>query len=62
LFTAVDHGASYAGKTIGAGEITGRELELAVPGAGNAAQRAALQSASAYAAKQGVKLTIRRVN
>jgi RHS repeat-associated protein len=55
-------GASFAGKTIGASEITGRELQLAVPGAGNAAQQAALQSASGYAAKQGVKLTITQVH
>jgi hypothetical protein len=48
-------------KTIVSGEIAGRELLLAVPGSGTAAQQAALKCAGQYAGEQGVKLTINQV-
>ncbi len=55
------NGASSGGVEITAGEVTSRELQLAVPGAGTAAQQAALRASSEYAAQQGVKLTITQV-
>ncbi len=54
-------GGSLSGTTITSGQITGRALELAVPGAGTAAQRGALNSAMQYAKKVGVQLTIKQV-
>jgi RHS repeat-associated protein len=58
---AAFQGGKQAGTVIQASQITGRELELAVPGAGNTAQQAALKAAAEYAKQQGVNLTIKQV-
>jgi hypothetical protein len=59
---AAFQGGTRGDVEISAGQITGRELQLAVPGAGTSAQQAALKSASQYAAKASVKLTITQVH
>jgi RHS repeat-associated protein len=51
-------GRSWAGVTIRSGDISGRALDLILPGAGNADQRAAIARAVEYAASRGVTLNV----
>lgn len=51
-------GRNWAGVTIRARDITARALDLAVPGAGTAAQQAAINQAVAYGASRGVTVNV----
>jgi filamentous hemagglutinin len=51
-------GRTWAGVRISAQDISGRALDLVVPGPGTAAQQAAIEQAVEYAASKGVKLNV----
>lgn len=51
-------GATWAGTTIRAGEISGRALDLAIPHSGSAAQQAIINQAVTYGASRGVAVNI----
>jgi RHS repeat-associated protein len=52
------NGRTWAGVTVRSGDITGRALDLIVPGSGSPAQRAAIQQAIQYATSRGVSLNL----
>jgi RHS repeat-associated protein len=56
------NGGSVSGVTITSGQVAARALELAVPGAGTAAQQNVIKAASQYADKIGVQLIVKQVN
>jgi hypothetical protein len=56
------NGAKFSGVEIKSGQITGRQLLLAVPkGSMTAAQKAAIDGSTAAAAKQGVKVVVKEM-